>query len=310
MRDRHLFPDAQARTVSAGGREIFTRLLGSEDGPPLLLLHGFPQTGALWADVAPRLLREGGRAPRLVIPDLPGYGRSREARFALGSDPEAMSKRALAAALVEMMARLGWTRFDLAGHDRGGRVAYRMALDHPAAVRRLATLDITPTLDYWARAGEAAFAVKIYHWAFLAQPAPLPERMIAADPDAYIDHTLRSWRGDGALSGFAPAALEAYRANARDPAILGAMCDDYRAGAAQDVEHDAADRASGRKIAAPMLALWGDLGVAKSSGAPLDIWRRWCDRAEGAPVACGHFLPEEAPAETAARLAAFFGAAA
>ena len=266
------------------------------EGHPLLLLHGFPQTRVMWGPVWSRLLP--GR--KLLAFDLPGYG---------DSDPPASmgeaSKRAMAAALVEAMEALGHGSFDVAGHDRGGRVAYRMALDHPGRVTRLAVLDILPTSDYWARM-DRAFALKIYHWAFLAQPHPLPETLIGATPDYWLEWTLRSWTAAGTLDCFDEEALDHYRRNFHDPARLKAMCDDYRAGAGPDVEHDLASRAAGERIAAPTLALWGETGIAQGERGPRDVWGEWCAAVEGRAIRAGHFLPEENPGDTAAALDAFF----
>lgn len=282
------------RRVETRGGTLAVSTMG--DGPPLLLLHGFPQSRMMWGPVARAL----ARSRTLVIPDLPGYGDSDAP-----ADAAAASKRAMAASMVEAMAALGFAAFDVAGHDRGGRVAYRMALDHPERVRRLAVLDILPTSDYWARM-DRGFALKIYHWAFLAQPAPLPETMIGAAPDYWLEWTLRSWTAARSLDCFGAAAMAHYRRNFHDSAKLKAMCDDYRAGAGIDVEHDLASRESGERIAAPALVLWGETGIARGARPPLDTWGEWCRAVEGAPIAAGHFLPEENPEDTAAALAEFF----
>ena len=282
------------RRVETRGGALAVSTVGS--GSPLLLLHGFPQMRMMWAPVA-RMLAE---THTLLIPDLPGYG---------DSDPpasvEGASKRAMAETMVEAMAALGHDAFDVAGHDRGGRVAYRMALDHPERVKRLAVLDILPTSDYWAKM-DRGFALKIYHWAFLAQPAPLPETMIGAAPDYWLEWTLRSWTAAQSLDCFDPQAMAGYRRNFHDPARLKAMCDDYRAGAEIDVEHDLASRESVVRIAAPTLVLWGETGIAQGARTPLDVWGEWCRHVEGAPIRGGHFLPEENPDDTGAALAAFF----
>lgn len=291
-----LFAGARAMRAGFDHAALYLRLMG--DGPPLLLLHGFPQTGAMWARAAPRLAERF----QLVIPDLQGYGRS---SGPVG--PEAYAKRAQARDLIAAMAALGHDRFGLAGHDRGGRVGYRAALDHPDRIQRLAVLDILPTLDYWTRFESRAFALAIYHWPLLAQPYPLPETLIGGAPDFFVDACLRGWAKGDDLSHYAPAALEEYRANARDPATLRAMCDDYRAGAGVDVEHDAADRDAGRRIQCPLLTLNGGGGIAAAAGGPLEVWRRWCaDEPEAASLECGHFLAEERPEDTAARLTEFF----
>lgn len=285
---------AAYRRIGTAGGSLAVSVMG--EGPPLLLLHGFPQSRMMWGAVAPMLAARH----TLVIPDLPGYGDSDPP-----ADTAAASKRAMAERMVEAMAALGHETFDVAGHDRGGRVAYRMALDHPARVRRLAVLDILPTSDYWAKM-DRAFGLKIYHWAFLAQPAPLPETLIGGAADFWLDWTLRSWTASGTLDAFDAAAMDHYRGNFHDPARLKAMCDDYRAGAGIDVEHDLSDRATGRRIEAPTLVLWGAGGIAQSAETPLDAWRGWASDVAGGPVAAGHFLPEENPADTGAALARFF----
>jgi len=280
--------------VQTRGGTVAVSVLGN--GPPLLLLHGFPQTRLMWEKVADLL----ADSHTLVIPDLPGYGDS----DAPGNVEDA-SKRAMATRMVEMMDALGYTAFDVAGHDRGGRVAYRMALDHPQRVRRLAVLDILPTSEYWARM-DRAFALGIYHWTFLAQPAPLPETMIGGAPDFWLEWTLKTWTASQSLDCFGPEAMAQYRQGFHDPARLTAMCDDYRAGATVDVTHDLASRKAGDRIEAPTLCLWGASGIAQSAETPLDVWRIWCRDVQGEAIRSGHFLPEENPADTGAALARFF----
>ncbi len=284
------------RMVPTAGGGVFAAIAG--EGPPLVLLHGFPQTHAMWARVAPAL----SRTRQVICLDLPGYGRS----FIPGSVSLA-GKREMAARVVEAMAALGHDTFDVAGHDRGGRVAYRLALDSPDRVRRLAVLDILPTCIYWEKM-DHAFSMAIYHWPFLAQPAPLPETLIGGAPDYYIKHTLASWTAAKDLSSFDPSAVESYCAQARDPQRLGAMCDDYRAGEGIDVAHDRADRSAGRKITAPALALWGGSGIAAGAATPLDTWRDWCADVSGQAIESGHFIPEENPPATIAALDTFFTA--
>ncbi len=265
------------------------------EGTPLVLLHGFPQNHMMWAQVAPALATNR----KVICFDLPGYGMS---------DPpvnvEAASKRAMGSQIIEAMARLGHDSFALAGHDRGGRVAYRMALDHPERVTQLAILDILPTIEYWDRM-DHAFAMKIYHWAFLAQPEPLPEILIGGAPDFYIDHTLASWTAKQDLSAFSCEALEAYRNQARDGRRVKAMCDDYRAGESVDVAHDEADRGE-RKIGCETLVLWGNAGIASNAATPLETWREWCVNVRGEAIDSGHFIPEENPTATVNALQDFF----
>jgi haloacetate dehalogenase len=270
-------------------------------GPPVLLLHGYPETHACWHRVAPALAAEF----TVVCPDLRGYGGS---RFTGTETPDhaAFAKRAMARDQVAVMAKLGFARFAVAGHDRGGRVAYRLALDHPERVARLATLDIVPTLERFEQLN-ARDALAVYHWLFLAQPYDMPERLIAGDPDFYLDWTIRSWLDAGAA--FAPEAMAEYRTAFRNPAVIHAACEDYRAGASLDCDHDRADRDAGRRIACPLLALWGGRrSVGAAASDPLATWRRWADTVEGAPLDCGHFLPEEAPDAVADALRRFFAA--
>jgi haloacetate dehalogenase len=290
------FAGFAAHDIALGEATIFARVGGS--GPPLLLLHGYPQSHLMWARVAPTLAEKF----TVVAMDLRGYGRSSVPASRAG---ERYTKRLMAQDAVDLMAKLGYETFAVVGHDRGGRVAYRLALDHPAKVTRLAVLDIVPTGEMWAGM-DAARAMTVYHWMFLAQPEPLPETLISAAPLAYLDHTLASWTGDVSLNSFAPDALAAYRAAFRDPVRVHATCEDYRAGATLDRAHDEADRAAGRKIAAPLLALWGARGIPAKGESPLDVWRRWADNVRGHGMDAGHFLPEEAPEATARALMQFF----
>ena len=267
------------------------------EGPPVLLLHGYPQTSACWHMVAPRLVAAGFT---VIASDLRGYGASDKP--ASTPDHATYSKRAMAADQVELMRRLGHDRFRLAGHDRGGRVAHRLALDHPAAVEKVAVLDIAPTATMYALT-DRAFATAYYHWFFLIQPAPLPERLIGADPDFYLQAKLGAW-GRSGLGVFAPDALAEYLASYRDPACIAATCEDYRAAASIDLEHDAAD--ADRRIEAPLLVLWGGNGVVGRLYDVLSTWREKAAKVSGRALPTGHYLPEEAPAETADVLAAFF----
>ncbi|WFE88973.1 alpha/beta hydrolase [Roseibium porphyridii] len=292
-----LFPGFKSETVETEEAQLFCRVGGS--GPPLVLLHGYPQSHTCWHKVAPLLAERF----TLVLPDLPGYGSS--SIPALSQDHHAYSKRTMANSIVELMRLLGFDKFHLAGHDRGGRVAYRLALDHPHAVSRVAVLDILPTFDYWEKL-DRQFGLKVYHWMFLAQPAPFPEKLIAASPVRFLEHTLASWTGNKSLDCFSEEALDDNRAWFRDPDRISATCEDYRAGATIDFEHDSLDHQAGNQILIPLLALWGEKGIATSVESPLDVWRSWCPHAEGQPVPGGHFLPEEAWQETADALRKFF----
>ncbi|WP_371156689.1 alpha/beta fold hydrolase [Jannaschia sp. 2305UL9-9] len=280
------------------GTRLAVRVTG--DGPPLVLLHGFPQNHRCWLPVLPDL------AARFtcILPDLRGYGDSDAPQD--DAEHTVYSKRRMAADLVATLDDLGYAQADVIGHDRGARVAYRFALDHPDRLSRLVILEVVPTLAFW-QAWDADLAHKAYHWNFLAQPAPLPERMIAADAGGYIDWTLASWTLSKSLSCFVPEALDSYRTQAADPAHLAAMCADYRAGYHTDRAVDAKDRAEGRMIQAPMLFLWARHGFPASTGDPAAIWRDWAVNVTDAAVTSGHFAMEEAPQEVSAALASFFG---
>jgi haloacetate dehalogenase len=277
---------------------VRARIGGS--GPPLLLLHGYPQSHLMWHAAAPLLAERH----TVVAADLPGYGDSFRPRPS--DDHASHGKRALAADLVEAMAQLGHGAFAVAGHDRGGRVAYRMALDRPDVVTRLAVLDIVPTGEVWRRA-DRDFARGYWHWAFLALPAPLPERLIGGDPQAFFDLHVRAGMGMGAEPGRYPRdVLDVYRRLLDDAGTVEAMCEDYRAGASVDVEHDDADREAGRQIAGPVLVLWaGRGGLPRFYRDVLDVWRPWAPDVRGEALDATHFLAEDRPEETAARLLAF-----
>lgn len=292
-----LFPDTREHRFDTGEAEIFARSGGK--GPPLLLIHGFPQTHAMWHRVAPTLMQHF----TCVLPDLRGYGFSSCPENA--RDNTTYSKRAMAADLVKLMASLGHERFAVAGHDRGARVTYRMALDHPQAIMAAAVLDIVPTTEMW-RTMDAAMAMNTYHWLFLAQPNPLPEMLIEQAPVAFLDYTLASWTAAKALTAFHPDALAEYRTHFATPDHIHATCCDYRAGQTADLRDDDADCAAGRKIKAPLLAIWGESGFPGKTHDTLAVWRQWADNVTGGPVKSGHFLTEENPDETLAHLLPFF----
>lgn len=291
-----LFPGFAERRLQTDGAAIFTRVGGS--GPPLLAIHGYPQTHVCWHKIAPELARHF----TLVVPDLRGYGDSRGP----AADPEhkGHSKRAMANDLVSVMRQLGHARFAVLSHDRGGRVGYRMALDHPERVDRLATLDIVTTYDAWSDMNKEN-AIGRFHWAFLARPAPFPETVIGFNPVYFLDYLLSQWTMTKDLSSFDPRALEHYRHAFSKPEVIHASCEDYRAGATIDPELDAKDRTAGRQIDMPMLAIWGAQRKHGFVNRPLETWRPWCPHVIGGPIESGHFLAEEAPAETLAAVLPF-----
>ena len=280
--------------LDAGGIGIHAAVGGS--GPPLLLLHGHPQTHVTWHKIAPRLAERF----TVVAPDLRGYGDSDKPDG--GADHVNYSKRAMAADQVAVMRSLGFDRFAVAGHDRGGRVAHRMALDHSGAVERLAVLDIAPTATMYART-DKEFATRYFWWFFLIQPAPLPERLIDADPAFFLrTHVDGQSKTPGSTSD---AVFQEYLRCYSDPATRHAICEDYRAAASVDLVHDEAD--SGRRVEAPLLALWGAKGTVGKLYDVLDTWREKATDVRGRALACGHTLQEEVPDETFGELLAFFG---
>jgi haloacetate dehalogenase len=289
-----MFEGFRLELIDTGEAVIRVRHGGS--GPPLLLLHGHPQTHAMWHKVAP------GLAERftVVAADLRGYGESSQPSTTPDHAP--YSKRAMARDMAAVMGRLGFEQFALAGHDRGGRCAYRLALDYPARVRALAVLDILPTGEHWRRAG-MSFALDWWHWFFLAQPYDLPERLIGADPDYFY------WRRHGPTPpGYAaPEAFADYRRSFTNPATIHAMCEDYRAGATIDYQLDEADRQAGRKLTCPVLALWSQHEKQYQGLDVRAVWQAWAERpVQGRAFDCGHHLAEEAPEECLAALRGFF----
>ena len=293
--------DFEAVELQAEETGIFLRCFGS--GPAVLLLHGFPQTHLMWRAVAPLLARRF----TVICADLRGYGRS--GCPASGPDHAPYAKRAMAKDMVSVMGKLGFPRFSVAGHDRGGRVAYRLALDHPNRVERLAVLDILPTADTWERA-DKKLATAFWPWSLLAQPEPLPEKLVSAAPDAVVDDALGGWGSPA--NAFGSEVRAAYIEALRDPARVHAICEEYRAAATLDHEHDLEDRQAGRHIACPVLVLWssrGPLGAWYAEvGGPLALWRAWAANVSGGPLDAGHFFPEEIPEQTAEELSGFFAA--
>jgi haloacetate dehalogenase len=290
-----VFEAFQRKRVETAGATI--NLVHGGNGSPVLLLHGYPQTHAMWHKLAPRLAHDF----TVVAADLRGYGDS--AKPAGGPDHAAYSFRAMARDQVAAMAALGFARFAVVGHDRGARVAHRMALDYPERVTKAAVLDIAPTLTMY-RATDQAFATGYYHWFFLIQPYDLPERLIGADPEYYLRQKLGQW--GRTADAFAPEAMAEYLRCFRDPATIHATCEDYRAAAGIDLAHDEADL--GRRVECPLLALWGAKGLVGRSFDVLAVWRQRARQVSGRALACGHFLPEEAPTETLAELLPFLAA--
>ena len=290
-----LFPGYDSKFIDTSAGKIFARIGGT--GAPLLLLHGYPQSNVMWHRLAPLIDKNF----QLVIADLPGYGQSDAPESGDGHAP--YDKRSMAKAMVELMEKLGYAQFALAGHDRGGRVSYRLGLDHPGRLSKLAVLDIIPTYDMWQRM-DYEFALRVWHWTFLAQPHPLPETVLNQNSLAYIHLKMAGWTKAKDLSAFDPRALAHYDAFFSDPLRIHATCEDYRAGASTDLAHDKADRAAGKKINCPVLALWGAKGIPRDSG-PLEVWGAWATKVSGQPIDSGHFLPEENPAATAAAMLEF-----
>lgn len=287
------------RRIDCGEVSLSVQIAGK--GPALICLHGYPQNGMCWARVAPEL----AKTFQVIIPDLRGYGQSDAPPDDAGHD--AYSKRVMARDIVGLMDALGLESAMVLGHDRGARVSYRLALDHPARVTRLGIIEIAPTAAYWA-VWNAEMAMAAYHWTFLAQPAPLPERMINADPVAYIEWTLASWVQGNQLTTFPEASLDSYRTQARDPARINAMCADYRAGATTDRRHDEADRAAGHRITVPLHFCYGHHGFPARTGDPVGLWRNWATQVTAEICDSGHFAMEENPAAVLAAFKPFFQA--
>jgi haloacetate dehalogenase len=290
------FSAAEIQTGEAG---VFVRARGA--GPPVLLLHGFPETHLMWRDIAPLLAHDF----TVICADLRGYGRS--SCPASAPDHAPYAKRAMARDMVAVMEQFGFSRFSVAGHDRGGRVAYRMALDHPKRIERLAVLDILPTETVWERA-DARLALAFWPWSLLAQPAPLPERILEATADAIVNDALDEWGSPASV--FPSQVRTAYMEALRAPGHAHAICEEYRAAATIDRTHDEADRRNGRRIVCPILALWSAGGALDAwyseEGGPLALWRAWGDDVRGHAIDAGHFFPEEAPERTAEILGRFF----
>jgi haloacetate dehalogenase len=282
---RELFPDFTEYLIHVEDDIRIEAMLGGE-GPPLLLLHGHPQTRAIWHRVAPVLAQHF----TVIAADLRGYGDSSKPPGT--TDHGNYSKRTMAQDQLTLMQNLGFGEFHVLAHDRGARVAHRLAMDYPEAVKRMVLLDIAPTLAMYEQADDA-FARAYWHWFFLIQPAPLPERLIEADPAAYVRDVMG--RRSAGLAPFDPRALAEYQRCISLPGAAHGICEDYRAAAGIDLEHDLADRAAGRLLQTPLLALWGAEGVVHRCFKPLDEWRKVAAQVEGQALPCGHYIAEEAP---------------
>ena len=293
-----MFEGFRKRRIYVSGVKINMRTGGS--GPPLLLLHGYPQTHVCWHLIAPILAKSFS----LVVPDLRGYGDS--SCPDIGSDGFAYSKRVMALDMVALMKKLGYDAFSVIGHDRGARVAYRMGLDHSNVVDRIMSLDVVPTFDMW-QGTDKKRAIGAFHWSFLAQPSPLPERLIQFDPEFFATRLMTSWAAPG--FEFKPDAMAEYLRCFVNPEVIRATCEDYRAGAGIDDQLDREDFEAGRRLKCPVHFLWGscrNLGGPQGSTEPLQVWRRWADNVSGGPIDCGHFLAEESPEQVIDEIHKFF----
>lgn len=284
MSANQLFPQLEDRTFEVNGVNIVGHVGGS--GSPLLLLHGHPQTHAIWHKVAPELMQ----SHTLVVTDLRGYGDSSKPQG--GGNHENYSKREMALDQLEVMGQLGYEKFDVLAHDRGARVAHRLAMDHTSAVKRLIMLDIAPTLAMYEKAN-TAFAKAYWHWFFLIQPSPMPERFIETDPAAYIRDVMG--KRSAGLTPFDPQALAEYMRCIALPGTAHGMCEDYRAAVGIDLLHDRADIAAGKKLEIPTMVLWGADGVVHQCFDPLQEWQAISTNVIGEALPCGHYIPEEAP---------------
>ena len=291
-----MFPASfKQQVISVNGVELNVVTGGS--GPPLFLLHGFPQTNVIWHRVAPELAQHFS----LVMPDLRGYGDS----SAPAGDPEhkLYSKREMAKDIIALADHYGFDRFALAGHDRGGRVAYRLVFDHPGRVCKYCAIDIIPTLDVWEDMDTAA-TVSAFHWSLLAATAPLPEELIGQNPNLFYHFLLQRWASD--IAKLDPGAVEAYLKQYRDPRKIHAQCEDYRAGATVDRLYDQASRDAGDQLDCPVLVIWSTGYLGDKAHSPLETWRKWAVDVTEIAIDCGHFIVEEEPRLAANALVDFF----
>ena len=276
--------------------EVSIHYVKGGSGSPLLLLHGYPQSHVMWHKVAPKLAEKY----TVVVSDLRGYGDS--SKPSTDDEHSPYSKRKMAADQVQLMQKLGYDRFLLAGHDRGGRVSHRLVLDHPGVVEKLIVMDIAPTYTMY-KTTDMEFAQAYYHWFYLIQPYDLPEKMIGADPDWFLRKKFGQWGRDS--GAFTEAALNEYL-RCFTPETIHASCEDYRASASIDLAHDQADIDLGRKMDCPLLCLWGEKGFVGRKYEVVDEWKKWADDVQGFGLPCGHYLPEEAPEETLKAMLKFF----
>ena len=283
-----MFANTSLHRIAANGITLNARISDERNKPPLLLLHGHPQTHLIWHRVAPKLAEHF----TLVAVDLRGYGDSDKPASDASVNHAPYSKRVMAQDMVSVMQTLGFARFKVLAHDRGARVTHRMLVDHPTVVERATLLDISPTLAMYEQTN-MEFARAYFHWFFLIQREPLPETMIEANPEFFIEKMMGN-RHAG-LAAFAPEALAEYRRCIHLPGIAHAICEDYRAAATIDLEHDRADRDAGRKVMQPLQVLWGENGVIEKCFKPLEDWSRVAINVRGGSVPCGHYIPEEAP---------------
>lgn len=293
--NRDMFAGFRQTRLLANGVNIHTLVGGN--GPPLLLLHGYPQSHLIWHGVAEQLATQY----TVVLTDLRGYGQSDKP--AGQPDHANYSKRTMAQDQVQVMRQLGFGEFFLCGHDRGGRVSHRLAVDHPEAVKKLMLLDISPTLTMYEQTN-MDFARSYWWWFWLIQPAPFPESMVAAAPETYLKKKI-GW-GHAGLSAFTEQTYSAYLSYVSDPATMHGMCEDYRAAASIDLAHDRADRDAGKKIVCPMNVLWGEFGVVNRCFKPLEDWRVVANDVRGRTLPCGHYIPEEVPVLLLDEMKAFF----
>ena len=282
----------EAARIQTRGAEI--NLVHGGAGRPLLLLHGYPQTHMMWHRVAPQLAEEF----HVICPDLRGYGDSSKPESTIDHEP--YSKREMAKDMVEVMKELGYQQFAVAGHDRGARVLHRMILDHPERVERACVMDIAPT-HHMFKTTDQEFATGYYHWFFLIQPNGLPERLIGADPEYYLTEKMGRWSSPDSI--FAPEAFAEYLRCFRNPETIHASCEDYRAAASIDLEHDTSDLHL--KIECPLLALWGEKGLVHRKYEVLEVWRERANHVSGTALNCGHYLPEESPEQVLDELIPF-----